>query len=145
MEKLSFNTAISGVMEAVNALYQVKESVGPNVEAAWSEAIRTIAWCLSPFAPHLSDEIAEAFGETSSLQAQSWPAFDPALTIDDIVNYAVQVNGKLRGEVSMPLAAGEGEVRAAAEALESVQAHLQGKTIRKFVFVPKRLVNFVVG
>jgi len=61
------------------------------------------------------------------------------------VSYAVQVNGKLRGEVSMPIAAPEAEVRAAAEKLDALKPHLEGKTIRKFVFVPKRLVNFVVG
>jgi leucyl-tRNA synthetase len=145
MEKLSFNTAIAGVMEAVNALYAIKESAGANIEGAWAEAVRILAVCMSPFSPHLSDELAEMFGETRSLQAQSWPEFDPALVVDDVVSYAVQVNGKLRGEVGMPIAATEAEVRAAAESLESLKPHLAGKTVRKFVFVPKRLVNFVVG
>ena len=74
-----------------------------------------------------------------------WPAFDPALVAADIVTVAVQVNGKLRGEVEVPVAAGEAEVRALAEAEERVKAHLTGKTVRKVVFVPRRLINFVVA
>jgi len=145
MEKLSFNTAIAGAMEAVNALHAVKAEDAPNVRAAWAEALRILAVGLSPFAPHLADELAEIFGDSQSLQAQAWPAFDSALVVDDTVTYAVQVNGKLRGQVALPLAAGEAEVRAAAEALDAVGPHLAGKAVRKFVFVPKRLVNFVVG
>jgi len=146
MEKLSFNTAIAGVMEAVNALMALRDAQpSNNLDAAWAEAIRTLAVCMSPFSPHLSDEIAQHFGAKDCLQAQSWPEFDPTLVVDDTVSYAVQVNGKLRGEVSMPIAAPEAEVRAAAEKLDALKPHLEGKTIRKFVFVPKRLVNFVVG
>jgi leucyl-tRNA synthetase len=73
-----------------------------------------------------------------------WPAYDPALVVADVVGIAVQVNGKLRGEVSVPVAAGEAEVRALAEQEPRVRAHMAGKTIRKVVFVPRRLINFVV-
>jgi leucyl-tRNA synthetase len=76
---------------------------------------------------------------------QGYPAFDPALIAEDSVTYAVQIMGKLRGEVKAPIAATEAEVRALAEADEKVKAALAGKTVKKFVFVPKRLVNFVVG
>ena len=67
------------------------------------------------------------------------------LVTDDVLPYAVQVNGKLRAEVQMPASANEAEVRAAAEAEERVKAHLQGRALRKVVFVPRRLINFVVG
>ena len=79
------------------------------------------------------------------LAEHPWPTFDPALVAADVVTIAVQVNGKLRGEVQAPVAAGEAEVRALAEAEERVKTHLAGKTIRKVVFVPKRLLNFVVA
>ena len=144
MEKLSFNTAIAGIMEACNAL-QALPDVGPNVPGAWSEAIPFIANCLSPFAPHFADELASMYGITEPLQACAWPEFIPALTIDDTVAYAVQVNGKLRGELVMAVASSEEDVRRAAGALDSVKPHLEGKAIRRVVFVPKRLVNFVVG
>ncbi|MFN7131745.1 MAG: hypothetical protein ACK4N5_06665, partial [Myxococcales bacterium] len=80
-----------------------------------------------------------------SLQAQTWPKFEPALAAEDEITYAVQVNGKLRGEVKVAPDAAEDAVKAAAQSNETVAPHLAGKTIRKVVFVPKRLVNFVVG
>ena len=76
---------------------------------------------------------------------QPWPVYEPALVVDDVLPYAVQVNGKLRAELQVPAAATEAEVRALAEAETRVQAHLQGRALRKVVFVPRRLINFVVG
>jgi leucyl-tRNA synthetase len=145
IERLSFNTAIAGVMECLNALYAAGTPETPAEKAAMGEAVRTLAAVLTPFAPHLADEVAEAYGATAPLIEQGWPAFDPALVVDDVIPYAVQVNGKLRAEVRVAADAAEADVRAAAEADERVKAALAGKTLRKFVFVPKRLVNFVVG
>ena len=145
IERLSFNTAIAGIMEYVNALYLAKELVGDAENAAMREAIRLLCVVLVPFAPHFANEIAEAYGSTSPLEEQSWPSWEPALVVDDVIPYAVQVMGKLRAEIQAPLNASEAEVRALAEADEKVLAALKGKTVKKFVFVPRRLVNFVVG
>jgi leucyl-tRNA synthetase len=145
VERLSFNTAIARVMELVNYLTPMAPSADPAERAAMAEAVRLTAWMLSPFAPHLSDELGAAYGTDQSLQAQRWPAFDPALAAEDEVTYAVQVNGKLRGQIQVGAAAGEQEVKAAAQKDEKVAPHLVGKTVRKVVFVPKRLINFVVG
>lgn len=109
------------------------------------EAVRLIATMLSPFAPHLAEEIAESYGAKESLQATPWPSFDPVLVVEEKRTYAVQVNGKLRGEVEVPADAEEAEVREAAEANERVRAYLDGKTIRKVIFVRNRLLNFVVS
>jgi leucyl-tRNA synthetase len=145
IERLSFNTAIAGVMECLNSL-SAAESLDTEAEkAAMGEAMRLLALVLTPFAPHIADEIAAAYGATACTVTQAWPAFDAALLTDDVLPYAVQVNGKLRAEVQVPASAGEAEVRAAAEAEERVQAHLQGRALRKVVFVPRRLINFVVG
>lgn len=144
IERTSFNTAIARTMELTNFLTPITAESDAE-KAAMAEAMLLLATMLSPIAPHLAEEIAEAYGSTTSLQAQSWPAFDPALTVDDAIKYAVQVNGKLRGEIEVPAAADEAQVRAAAEADEKVQPHLAGKQLRKFVFVKGRLVNFVVG
>jgi leucyl-tRNA synthetase len=144
IERLSFNTAIAGIMEYVNALYLAKELTTDAERAAMREAIRLLAFVLVPFAPHFANELAEAYGSSSPLEEQSWPAWEPSLVVDDVIPYAVQVMGKLRAEIQVPLAATEAEVRAAAEADEKVKAALAGKTVKKFVFVPKRLVNFVV-
>ncbi|OJH35852.1 leucine--tRNA ligase [Cystobacter ferrugineus] len=145
IERLSFNTAIAGTMEYVNALYALGTAETPAEKAAMAEAIRVLTVVLTPFAPHLADEIAEAYGAKDFVVTQGWPDFDPALVVDDVIPYAVQVNGKLRAEVRVAADAAEADVRAAAEADERVKAAMAGKTLRKFVFVPKRLVNFVVG
>lgn len=145
IDRLSFNTAIAGTMECVNALYAAGDLSTEAEKAAMAEAIRLLTQVLTPFAPHLADEIAQAYGSQKSLVLQGWPAFDPVLVVDDVLPYAIQVNGKLRTEVKVPAAATEAEVRAEAEKDEKVKAALAGKTVRKVVFVPKRLVNYVVG
>ena len=145
IERLSFNTAIAGIMEFVNALYAAEKVETDAERAAMAEAIGLLTFILTPFAPHISDEIAQAYGRSVPLVNQPWPTFDPALVVDEMLPYAVQVNGKLRGEVRVPAASGEAEVRAAAEADERVKASLAGKQLRKVVFVPRRLINFVVS
>jgi leucyl-tRNA synthetase len=145
IERLSFNTAIAGSMEYVNALYALGTAETPAEKAAMAEAVRILSVVLTPFAPHLADEIAESYGAKDFTVTQGWPEFDPSLVVDDVIPYAVQVNGKLRAEIRVAADAAEADVRAVAEADERVQAAMAGKTLRKFVFVPKRLVNFVVG
>jgi leucyl-tRNA synthetase len=146
--ELKFNTGIAALMELVNALYALEPKADPE-RAVVREALVALATLLAPFAPHVAEELwHEVQGPAARdrlLADAPWPSFDPALVAADTVTIAVQVNGKLRGEVQAPAAAGEPEVRALAEAEERVRAHLAGKTIRKVVFVPKRLMNFVVG
>ena len=146
--ELKFNTGIAALMELVNALYALEPKADAE-RAAFREALLALATLLAPFAPHVAEELwHEVLGAAARdrlLADEAWPAFDPALVVADTVTIAVQVNGKLRGEVQAPASAGEAEVRALAEAEERVRAHLAGKAIRKVIFVPKRLVNFVVG
>jgi len=144
IDRLSFNTAIAGIMEFVNALYLVERVETAAERAAMAEAIHFLTIVLSPFAPHLAEEISEAYGYRTLVADQAWPQFDPALVIDEILPYAVQVNGKLRSEIRVAADSGEAEVRAAAEADDKVRASLAGKSVQKVVFVPKRLINFVV-
>jgi leucyl-tRNA synthetase len=145
---LKFNTGIAALMELVNELTPLAPATDAE-RAAVREALLALAVLLSPFAPHAGEELwHEVMGPAAReriLADEPWPAFDTGLVVADTVTIAVQVNGKLRGEVQAALAAGEAEVRALAEAEERVKAHLAGKTIRKVVFVPRRLMNFVVG
>jgi leucyl-tRNA synthetase len=147
--ELKFNTGIAALMELVNGLYALPEAKADAERAAVREALVAISALLAPFAPHVAEElwheVQGAAARDRLLADEPWPAFDPALVAADTVTIAVQVNGKLRGEVQAPASAGEAEVRALAEAEERVRAHLAGKAIRKVVFVPKRLLNFVVG
>jgi leucyl-tRNA synthetase len=144
---LKFNTSIAAFMELVNELYLLEPATDAD-RAAVKEALVALAAMLAPFAPHLAEELwHEVLGppvRDQLLAEAPWPAYDPALVVADVVGIAVQVNGKLRGEVSVPVAAGEAEVRALAEQEPRVRAHMAGKTIRKVVFVPRRLINFVV-
>ncbi len=149
--RLHFNTAIAALMEHVNALSELAgEGAEPILEraerAALAEAVEVLAIGLSPFAPHFAEEVWAALGHRDRcLQEIAWPAFDPALLAEETRRYAVQVGGKLRGEVTVAADAGQREVEEAARADARIAAHFAGKTIRKVVFVPKRLVNFVVG
>jgi leucyl-tRNA synthetase len=146
--ELKFNTGIAALMELVNALYALEPKAEPE-RAAVGEALVALATLLAPFAPHVAEELwHEVKGPAARdrlLADEPWPEWDPALVAADTVTIAVQVNGKLRGEVQAAVSAGEAEVRALAEAEERVKAHLAGKAVRKVVFVPKRLINFVVG
>jgi leucyl-tRNA synthetase len=148
-KELKFNTGIAALMELVNALYQLEPKADVSERAAVREALVAVAALLAPFAPHVAEElwheVAGPAAREKLLADEPWPSFDPALVVADTVTIAVQVNGKLRGEVQAAATAAEAEVRALAEAEERVKAHLAGKTIRKVVFVPKRLMNFVVG
>jgi leucyl-tRNA synthetase len=145
---LKFNTALAALMELVNELHAF-EPAGDADRAAVREALLAVATLLAPFAPHVAEELwHELLGAPARdrlLALEPWPAFDPALVAADVVPVAVQVNGKLRGEIQVPVTAGEAEVRALAEREERVRAHLAGKTVRKVVYVPRRLVNFVVS
>jgi leucyl-tRNA synthetase len=149
LERIHFNTAVAALMEHVNALSELVgegSSLGTDAErAAMREALEVLAVGLSPFAPHFAEEVWSGLGHDRCLQESQWPAFDPALVKTDTVAYVVQVNGKLRGQLEAGVAAGEDEVVALARADARVAPHLAGKTVRKVVFVPKRLVNFVVG
>ncbi len=146
--ELKFNTAIAALMELVNELYALEPASDAD-RAAVKEALVALATMLAPFAPHVAEELwHEVLGpdvRDQLLAEAPWPSHDPALVVADVVTVAVQVNGKLRGEIQVPLAAGEPEVRALAEQEERVKAHLAGKTVRKVVFVPRRLINFVVA
>ncbi len=144
---LKFNTSIAALMELVNELYALEPATDAD-RAAVREALVAVASMLAPFAPHVAEELwHEVLGPAvrDQLLAESpWPSYDPALVVADVVTIAVQVNGKLRGEIQAPISAGEAEVRVLALQEERVKTHLAGKTLRKVVFVPRRLINFVV-
>lgn len=143
-DRLSMNTAVARMMELVNFLLPI-EAENDAERAALAEAVRLLAAMIAPVAPHIAEEISEAYGAERSLLDQGWPTPDPALLVEERRRYVIQVNGKLRGEVEVPADAGEAEVREVAERDDKIRPHLEGKTIRKVVFVPNRLMNFVVS
>jgi leucyl-tRNA synthetase len=139
LERLQFNTAISSLMELSNAASDWTGDAG-----SLRECLEVLVQLLSPFAPHLAEELWRELGRTEELGLLQWPAADPALVVDDAYQIAVQVNGKLRGEVQVGAQAGEAEIRDTAARDPKVAGYLHGKTIKKVVVIPKRLVNFVI-
>ena len=133
---MRFNTAISRLMEFTNAF------TGMDVRPR--SAMETFALLLAPMAPHLAEELWQVLGHDETLAYEPWPTFDPALLKDDEIEIPVQINGKLRGRVVVPADADRDALEAAARADERIAALLEGKTIRKVVVVPGKLVNFVV-
>ena len=141
-----FNTAVAAVMELVNGYAELVEETPPRdgvLRAAVAEAVATTLVLLAPFVPHVASEIWDAVGG-GDLDAQRWPEVDERALAEDVVEMVVQVNGKVRARFSVTPGAAEDAVLAQALAHERVRAHVEGKTIRKTLVVPGRLVSIVV-
>jgi len=138
IESLSFNTAISQMMIFVNAFIPQRETATVPISA-----MRTFLVLLNPFAPHIASELWERLSLGGGITAQRWPEYDEKFLVEDEVEIVLQVNGKLRDRIKAPLHASNAELEAAALANQKVQNALAGKTIRKAVVVPKKLVNIV--
>jgi len=137
IEGMRFNTAISTMMILVKHLGALP--------AVPRDAARTFALLVSPFAPHLGEELWEQLGGTASLACEPWPSFDPELVKDDVVEIGVQVNGKLRGVVELAIDATQDTAMAAAHAAPNVASHLEGKTVKKVVYVAGKILNIIVA
>lgn len=143
IEQNNYNTAIAAAMTMVNDLYKFKaESLHKN--DIWREALTAIVACVAPFAPHASEELWHELGHSTSVNHDSWPKFDEQYIVQDFITVAVQVNGKLRGEVKLPANVTEEAAIAAAQANDKVQAYLGGHEIVKTIYVPGKIVNIVV-
>ena len=108
------------------------------------EYLEKFVLCLAPFAPHLGEELWAFLGHDATLAYEPWPVYDAAALVEDEIEIPVQVLGKLRGRVRVPVDATPADMEAAARANEEVAKHLEGKTVVKVIAVPKRMVNFVV-
>jgi len=148
IEKLAFNRAIARIYELANVLSgpvgEIAEGKGDAaLKGATREAVEILVHLIAPFMPHLAEECWATLGGTDLVAERPWPAFDPALVVDNEFTYPVQVNGKKRGDLTIARDADQGAVEKAALALESVQKALEGKTPRKVIVVPQRIVNVV--
>ena len=145
-----FNTSIAGNMELINDVYEFRANVlGTDKESSESqkvfgEVLRNIVIMLSPFVPHFCDELWESMGEEGFLFNVPWPEYDEKLTIADEVTIAIQVNGKVRGSISVDRTASKEDIEKMALAVENVQKHTEGKTVAKVIVVPGKIVNIVV-
>ncbi|MBP6515242.1 MAG: class I tRNA ligase family protein, partial [Steroidobacteraceae bacterium] len=139
----TFNTAIAAVMELMNAIAKFDDA-SPNGRAVVQEALEFIVLALSPVVPHAAHVLWHELGHAGAVVDERWPAPDPEALTQDTVELVVQVNGKLRGRVTVPAGATEDVARAAALADPNVMKFIEGKPLRKFVYVPGKLVNVVV-
>ena len=146
IETFSFNTAVAAMMELLNEIYayvQGPEASGPSAEFVLSEAMDLVALILAPFAPHLADDLRESLGHTGYSYHAAWPQFDEAAAAEDEVVYALQVNGKFVDRMILPASVTDDEAKELALSTPKVAPRLEGKTIRKVIVVPRRLVNIV--
>jgi leucyl-tRNA synthetase len=132
-----FNTALAKMMEALNDLEDLHQPVHPN-------ELRDFIKVITPYAPFLAEASWEKLGLKGKFGLTHWPVYDPSLEIDEGIEIAIQVNGKLRGTIHVTKDAPENTVRAAAEAVASVSRHLEGKHVVKVIHVPNRTINYVV-
>jgi leucyl-tRNA synthetase len=141
-----FNTCIAAIMELVNALYGVEDEIAAGRFPAdvLADAQRSLVQLLAPFAPYLAAELWEVLGEKSNLLRQPWPQYDPALAKEDEIEYAIQLNGKLRSRIAVPAETPESTVQERALADEKVKASMDGKQVVKVIVIPGKLVNIVV-
>ena len=143
LEANSYNTAIAATMTCVNELYKLKDH-GFAPHEAWQQALEALVACVAPFAPHTADELWLQLGHSASVHRDSWPAYDEQYLVTDTVIVAVQVNGKVRGEVSLAPNAPEAAAIDAARANERVKSYTDGRETVKTIYVPGRIINLVV-
>jgi leucyl-tRNA synthetase len=143
MEAFTFNTIIAGLMEFTNALQKAKETPVYGTPA-WEEAIDTLLLLMAPGCPHVAEELWVRTGRPYSIHRQSWPEYQPELAAEEEITLIVQVNGKVRARLEVPADIEEEQARELALAEENVQRYVEGRQIRKVIYVPGRLVNIVV-
>ncbi|RKL61888.1 leucine--tRNA ligase [Thermoanaerobacteraceae bacterium SP2] len=141
-ERFNFNTAISAIMEMVNGLYAYKEQKISG--SVIKEAVENLLLLLAPFAPHMTEELWEKLGKKESIHLMPWPKYDIEAMVEEEIEIVVQVNGKVKGKVSLPAEATDEEMKQAALSNEKVLPHIEGKNVVKVITVPRKLVNIVV-
>jgi leucyl-tRNA synthetase len=147
LENFRFNTAVAGLMEWVNACYEIYNDLGDGARSsALDEAVELLVQTLAPLAPHLADELwTEGLGQSGFLYKHPWPAADPEVAKNDEITLVVQVNGKVRDKLTAPADATNEQLEALARSSSRLAEFTGGKDIKKVIVVPGRLVNIVVG
>ena len=144
----TFNTAVAAVMELVNAITRFQEESGDskgNNQAVTRESLEIVLLALSPIVPHFCHALWQRFGHQTAIIDETWPTVDEDALVQDSLQYVIQVNGKLRGKLSAATDADQDTLTAMAKEDENVQRFIEGKTIRKVIVVPGKLINIVVG
>lgn len=141
VERFHFNTAVSACMELCNALVAHKEAHG--LTPALEEGTRTLLLLLAPIAPHVAEELWTSVGDGESVHRQPWPEWDEELAAEEVFTLIIQINGKMRDKLEVPVTIGEEEAIRLAMGRERIQRHLDQKEVQKTIYVPGRLVSIV--
>lgn len=143
IERMGYNTAISALMQFTNELYRIEKTYGFAARDAWQFALKTLTQLLAPFAPHITEELWQDLGQEDSVHVSAWPVHDEAYLVQHVMKIAVQVNGKLRGEIEVAHDAPQDVIEAEATTNENVAQYISDG-IKKTIYVPGKIVNFVV-
>ncbi len=143
IERFRFNTALAALMEFTNHLYRATDA-GPVDTEAWHEATDALLLLTAPLTPHIAEELWAHTGHPYSIHTQAWPEYDAELAREEEVTLVVQVNGRLRDRLTVPVDIGEEQAKQLALTSEKVQPHVGGASIERIVYVPGRLVNVVL-
>ncbi len=148
IERFHFNTAVSALMEMLNAMHDLQSAINHQPSAinhsVLSEAIESLILLLGPITPHLADELWERLGKSGTTYEQTWPSFEPEIAQVEEITLILQINGKVRDRLQVPAGTDAKELERIAMESERVQSFLEGKPIRKVIVIPGKLVNIVV-
>ena len=143
-KRYAYNTAIAAVMELCNELGKMKDKTGQG-GAVEREALEAAVLVLAPIAPHICHELWHAFGHSNDVIDQAWPVVDEAALVKSAVNVVIQVNGKLRGKVEVAVDSTQDSMLELANSMENVSKFIEGKTVRKVIWIPNKLLNIVAN
>jgi len=144
VHSLGFNTAIASLMEATNDLYKIKAKSGFTDKFAWDFSLKHLTQLLAPLTPHIAEEIWHELGNNKSIHLSSWPNWDEKYLVEDKITIVVQVNGKVRANIFVDANSTEQDIISTSKADANIAEYLNKKEIRKTIYVPKKLVNFVI-
>ena len=143
IERMGYNTAIAALMKFTNELYVIEKKYGFCDILNWQFAFNTLTQLLAPFAPHITEELWQDLGNEGSVHACNWPVHDEGYLVQHVMNIAIQVNGKLRGEIEVSHDASQELIEAEAKVHPNVASYLKSD-IKKVIYVPSKIINFVV-
>lgn len=143
IERMGYNTAIAALMKFTNELYVIEKKYGFCDILNWQFAFNTLTQLLAPFAPHITEELWQDLGNEGSVHACNWPVHDEGYLVQHVMNIAIQVNGKLRGEIEVSHDASQELIEAEAKVHPNVASYIKSD-IKKVIYVPSKIINFVV-
>lgn len=144
IENNRYNTAIATIMGSLNELYRIKKNNLVKCDV-WLAALSSIIACVAPFAPHISEELWQLLGNSTTVHRDTWPKWDEQYLVSEEVTIVIQVNGKVRAEIKMPQGANQEDVLTVAQKEDNIKRYLAESSIKKVIYIADKILNIVVG